>query len=230
MMAQSTSSRTLKPDPMVKWTKVLALATIGLTVGTAALVATGVVAILAANDQSVIAAKAEIDASTQNKLTEISQFNSREQLRAVIGLASINGFSSVNLSNEPGFTNVATFQNYGGTRTGHFKAWSHIKYFDKEVPNNLDLSKPYSTLELGDTIVGPGAPSPIAIFISKGEVDKVVAKQGVLVMWGLATYNDIFDVETEHVVSFCYNVNISLVGVNYAFNGSPLKPECNYSK
>ena len=238
LMAQNPPSRTPPPQvpsvteaSMAKWTRILAFSTIGLMIFTAALVGTSVWAILTAQDQNATAIKAEIDASEQNKITQAAQFDTREQLRAVIGLAGLNGFASVNApNNEPGFTTVATFQNYGGTRTEHFIAWASIHYFEKELPNGIDLTKPYDKVDLRDVIVGPGAPSPIAVFTTKKDVDAAVARQGVLVIWGLANYNDVFSPDQNHVVSFCYNVNVSSLNGQYIFNSSPLRAECNYSR
>ncbi len=236
-MAQNVSSRTqstvaVSPTEaaIAKWTKWLAISTIGLVIFTAALVGTSIVNILDAEKQTEIANKAEIDATTQNRLTEITQFNTREQLRAVVGFIGITGFASVNPeNNQPGFINIATFQNFGGTRTGHFSDWASIVYFDKEVPNSMDFSKPYSKLDFHDTIVAPGAPSVISVGIQKSDVDRALAKQGIIIMWGQATYSDIFNLEISHTVSFCYNVNVSLLNEQYNFKPSPFKPECNFS-
>jgi hypothetical protein len=35
------------------------------------------------------------------------------------------------------------FQNFGGTRTGLFKAHISLKYFEGGVPANLNLDRPY---------------------------------------------------------------------------------------
>jgi hypothetical protein len=43
-------------------------------------------------------------------------------------------------------------------------------------------------------------------------------------------YSDIFNVEVRHEVSFCFNINPTLVNGNLVFNPIPFRASCTYSR
>jgi hypothetical protein len=76
------------------------------------------------------------------------QMEAREQSRAVVTNPSTLIVLPDDLEKAGAVAIVApAFQNFGSTRTHHFKATINLKYFDGAIPNNLDVSQPYLKVE-----------------------------------------------------------------------------------
>jgi hypothetical protein len=173
-----------------------------------------------------------------------TQKDTREQLRALIAL-SLNTpvFPANFVNNKPTvYAFVASFHNYGGTRTANFTAWASVKYFDGEVPNNQDFSKPYvKTDNLQNAVIAPNGDIQVApVTVTSDEVAKAVNKQGVIVLWGHADWADVFNTSQIHHISFCLSPNpvpspvppptgSSVFQPDFIFQTAPFKAECNAS-
>ncbi len=176
--------------------------------------------------------------------TSLSNENKvEEQLRAVVGSQSgvvapakdKNGNNSVGISIQ--------FQNFGGTRTAYFWAWSSIGYFKDGVPNNLDLSKPNIQIDTVKTVIGPNAGYALApVGVTKEEMDAAATGKGILLLWGRAGYADIYSPKTEQPIQFCQKFTVTMApkdpknpnvlgGVNgYFIVASNYKNDCNSNK
>ena len=159
-----------------------------------------------------------------------AQNETRQQLKAYV---TFTGGSQI-ISNDPGGKTInylfqPQFHNWGGTRTGHFVAWASVKYFDGDVPNNLDFSKPFDKITAQDTIIGPNGVAPIGVTLPVDDAIKAKNKQGTVVMWGRADWADIYNPSDTKTVSFCLKlIPVSSDGDNRIFfQPVPYKPECN---
>jgi hypothetical protein len=169
----------------------------------------------------------------QWKVASDAQTDTREQLRAVVTLSQGNQFVSTDKDGKPTFYSIApVFQNTGGTRTAKFFAWTSLHYFEKEVPNSHDFSKPWNKVDLSYTVIGPNGVAPIpAVAVTQEEVLKTFEQKGVIVWWGHAEYSDIFQPEVLHPISFCLLVTPTNKTTNgqILLQSSPYRADCNRS-
>lgn len=169
----------------------------------------------------------------QWKVANASQVDTREQLRAVVTYQLMNEFVVNDKDGKPiAYAFQAQFYNSGGTRTAFFRPWVSIHYFDNEVPNNLDLTKPWSKFEPTSTILGGNSVSQMQpVTITANEADKVRQKQGVALIWGHADYADIFQPNKIHLIDFCLTLeSITTIDGKSVLQPVPYKPECNINK
>jgi hypothetical protein len=151
-------------------------------------------------------------------------------LRAFVNIVGVNQAIVPDKDNKPAFYFFQpVFQNYGSTRTATFTAWASIKYFDGGVPNNQDLTKPFSKINPSNTIIGQNGIYPMQpVDITAEEQGKIIAKQGVGLLWGHADFADIFNPATIHPISFCYLLNpIQATNGQIVLQPIPYRPECN---
>ena len=85
----------------------------------------------------------------QWKVASDAQTDTRQQLRALV---TYQGMGE-NIINDPngkpiGFVFQPTYFNSGGTRTAIFHVWQSIHYFEKSVPDNIDLTKPLEKIDI----------------------------------------------------------------------------------
>jgi hypothetical protein len=159
-----------------------------------------------------------------------AQNETRQQLKAYV---TFEGGSQITGNDPSGKTINYLFQprfhNWGATRTSHFVAWASVKYFDGDVPNNLDFSKPFEKVSAQDTILGPNGVSSIGVTLPVDDAIKTKNKQGIAVIWGHADWGDIYNPGDLRSVSFCLKlVPVSSDGDNrILFAPQPYKPECN---
>ena len=180
----------------------------------------------------------------QWKIAADTQSDNREQLRALVAVSHNIPVSPVNfVNNKPSdYAFSISVHNYGGTRTAHFKAWVSVKYFEGEVPNNEDFTKPYKDTPSLDVVMAPNGDNPMPpVTVSSEEVTKAVNKQGAIVLWGHADWADIFNPGQMHHISFCVSPNPVPIAVteqaggspgfrpDFIFQTAPYKAECNTS-
>jgi hypothetical protein len=188
-----------------------------------------------------------------------TQADNREQLRALVSLSNnITVLPANFVEHKPTiYAFIANFHNFGGTRTARFTAWVSIKYFDGEVPNNQDFSKPYNKMDnIRDSVIAPGGDNQVApVAVTSDEVGKAVSKQGVIVLWGRVEWADIFNPSQIHHISFCFSPNPTPISPatpvpapveqsqpskveeggsstfrpDFAFQPAPFRAECNAS-
>lgn len=134
-----------------------------------------------------------------------AQADTREQLRAVVSNTANLTFIPDNIDQPGAVASLAPiYQNFGATRTDHFKASVSVKYFDDAIPNNLDLSKPYLDFKALDTIIGPNSPySGLAVSIPIEDVKKAKDGKGQILYWSEGEFSDIFNPKTIHHIRFC---------------------------
>jgi len=159
-----------------------------------------------------------------------AQNETRQQLKAYV---TFEGASQL-IGNDPAGKTInylfrPQFHNWGSTRTSHFVGWASVQYFDGDVPNNLDLSKPYIKIPAEDTIVGPNGISIIAVTLPVDDAIKAKNKQGVVIIWGHVDWADIYNPSDIKSIRFCLKlVPVSSNGDNgIIFQPQPYKPECN---
>jgi len=171
-----------------------------------------------------------------------AQRDTREQLRAVVN--PVGGEAIYSTSPTPdhkilAITFIANFRNNGGTRTAWFHGWISAHYFDGAgPPNNLDLTKPYDKIDTSDTVIGPNAVTgvgPATIF--GNDVDRLLARQGIGLVWGYVEYADIFDPAKSHPIGFCLlvtpvqpNPAVPPGGLPPLPSLTPYRSDCNYSR
>jgi hypothetical protein len=128
---------------VAKWTRAVAIYTLALVILTAILAAAAIVSNIFIYQQFRVASDALKD--------------TREQQRAVIYQDGADILTILNPDETPGVMAISVpIYNVGSTRTAWFRGWISAVYFDgTSPPNNLDLSKPYSQMDLTDTII-PG--------------------------------------------------------------------------
>jgi hypothetical protein len=202
---------------LVTWTKVVGVFTGLLFVATLCLFfATGMTAYFVWGQWN-----AAID--TQN--------DARKQLDAFVVFA---GGTQI-IGNDPqgktlSYIFVTKFQNFGSTRTQHFAGWHSIHYFDKEIPNSQDFTKPVSAIDVYDTTIGPNTTYEMpAISITPDEAIKAKNKMGVVVIWGSVDWSGLYNNGQLFPILFCLKLEpVSSVGdERIVFKAIPLKPECN---
>jgi hypothetical protein len=124
-----------------------------------------------------------------------AQNDARKQLNAYVvffGIIMINNNSPDGKTIN--YAVIPRWQNYGGTRTAHFDAWTNIKYFDKAVPDNMDFSRPEAKIDYYDsTIAGNGAYDMPALGFEKEKFIKAKNGEGVIVVWGRADWQGLYD-------------------------------------
>lgn len=167
----------------------------------------------------------------QWKVANKSQIDTREQLRAVV---TIEAVFVAPISDESkkivSYNIVPSFHNFGGTRTAGFKAWLSVKYFEGGVPNNLDLGKPYNAVDMSNQIIGPNSSYQLPpAGVPAADVDSALGNKGVILLWGVGDYSDIFDPATIHTFQFCSTVKPQADPTTkvVAFATLPFRPDCN---
>lgn len=196
---------------MVNWTRAVAIFTF-------CLVATSAVSDWFIFQQWSVANKAQTD--------------TREQLRAVVGGPTFNEFIINDKDGKPlAYAFQPQYFNSGGTRTGVFRGWQSIHPFEGEVPNNLDFSRPLSSIDIPDGVIPANSPSNVQpVTLSADDVTKVVQKQETALIWGHADWADIFEPNKVHHIGFCMKLeSISLIGGPQGLKPVPYRPDCNYS-
>jgi hypothetical protein len=167
----------------------------------------------------------------QYKVANDTQTDTREQLRAVVTYVGANVIVTNDKDNKPAFYSIfANFHNFGGTRTARFRAWDSIHYFEGNVPNNVDFSKPFSNLDLSDAVIGPNSQYQLsAITISQETAEKAMKKEGSILYWGEAEYSDIFTPTTTHNLAFCLSITPTANTTNgqVALTLNPYRNDCN---
>jgi hypothetical protein len=202
------------------WTRVLATSTVVLSIAT------------------IVSAYFlwRTDETLKQTLVEIrnSIAVNREQLRAVVSFTGGTVLITKDKEGKPTYYIFsALFQNHGGTRTEHFKAWDSIHFFENTVPNNLDLAKPWQQLDTSDTIIGPNSPYQLqGVTIDNDTVQKVLRKEGVILLWGKAEWSDIFEPAIVHPIGFCMLVipNQATTTGEILPQFVPYRNDCNYNK
>lgn len=160
----------------------------------------------------------------------------RSQLRAVMQLTSIQtiiGVMEETLTPNVGF--LSTFQNLGGTRAEKVSGWQSIQYFEGSVPFNADLSKPAKEIEKASPqAVGPNANFQIApVGLKPAELEKAIKREGIIVIWGAVTYNDIYSPTTPRNIFFCQRVTVgqpqpaTSPEKQMVFTITPFRGDCN---
>jgi hypothetical protein len=121
------------------------------------------------------------------------------------------------------------YHNWGGTRTGYFSGWTSVQYFDKEIPNSQDFTKPYKLLPFNATTIGANADAEQFVSLSAADAVKAKNKEGIAVIWGHADWSTIYEPAKTYSVSFCLElVPVSSEGDNHIlFSFRPLKAGCN---
>jgi hypothetical protein len=159
-----------------------------------------------------------------------AQFDTREQLRAIV----TNPLTTIAVPDDlekPGFVAVVpNFQNFGGTRTHHFRGNINVKYYEGGIPNNIDLSKPYLNVAVQDTIIGPNSTYQMQVGLPVEDLKKAQTGAGQVLFWGNAEYSDIFEPKKIHHVSMCTLI-LPHEGADkkVAFQIVPYQPDCNRS-
>jgi hypothetical protein len=159
-----------------------------------------------------------------------SQIDVREQLRAAVTYQQL---AEIMYSDATGKVTAYGFQpqfiNSGGTRTGVFRPWYSIKYFDKEVPYNMDFSKPIERVDIVDAVLPANGTSQLTIVSLGAEyIDKIAKKDGVGLIWGHVDWADIFEPKKIHSIDICLLLeSITTVDGKTALRPVPYKPECN---
>jgi hypothetical protein len=170
-----------------------------------------------------------------------TQKDNREQLRAAVTVEkSILVLPGIDQNKKlTGYAFVVSFHNFGGTRTATFYGWDSVKYFDGSVPNNLDLTKPFNPLDQStiNAVIGPQTSFPLPpVGVSADDVDKVVNKKGVVLLWGMTGYSDLFEPNHLHREQFCLLIEPVLGADNkpvpgptggIALQSVSLRPDCN---
>jgi len=128
------------------------------------------------------------------------------------------------------FAFTAQFQNFGGTRTSRFHAWTSVHYFDGAVPNSLDFGKPWSKVDVADIVIGPNSPLLLTpVSVTPEEAAKALKKEGMIIQWGAAEYSDIFEPDKIHTLNFCLLMQPANTpnGPATAFQPVPYQNDCN---
>jgi hypothetical protein len=91
-----------------------------------------------------------------------------------------------------------------------------VKYFEPDVPNNTDFSKPFDKIDdIPNTIVGPNGESDITVALPVDDAIKAKNKQGIAIIWGHVDWSDIYNTDDVKSISFCLKlVPASSVGDN----------------
>ncbi len=165
-------------------------------------------------------------ASTANS----TQADIREQSRAFVTFV---GAQQINYNDPTGTTINYNFQthyhNWGTTRTNEFDGWTSVKYFENEVPNNMDFSKPFEAVPIVPGIIGGNADAFEVVNLPSGDAIKAKDKQGIVIIWGFGEWADIYHPGIVNPVRFC----LKLVPAksdgdnNIVFQPIIFKPECN---
>lgn len=197
---------------MVRWTRILSIFTVVLAVASCI---------------------ADVFIIGQWHAATEAQQDTRQQLRAAVGWAGVTIVPANMVNKQPTtYALVGMFQNYGNTRTNTFTAWDSVKYFEHDVPNDQDFTRPYNKIETHNLIIGPNSPQVLgAVTLSKIEVDHVIHHDGVAVLWGHADWSDVFDRTTSHPINVCVFLIPQLApdGNLVGFNAIPVRPDCNTS-
>jgi hypothetical protein len=105
-----------------------------------------------------------------------------------------------------------------------------VVYFDKSVPNSMDLSKPWTKVDVADIVIGPNNSAVLAaVGMSPEDAGKALKKEGPILQWGYAEYADIFEPEKTHTIHFCYLMQPRSTSNEPAtgFQPVPYQNDCN---
>ncbi len=168
----------------------------------------------------------------QWRLSNSQMIDTREQLRAFVSGPNFAEVVAKKADGKLRYGFVAQFQNSGGTRTAKFNGWNSIKYFPGEIPNNLDLSKPWMKIDPAEVVIGPNGVAQLSpITIEDDEAHKTLNKEGEVLIWGRAEFADIFQPTVMHPLSFCFL--LIPAGTDdrgqITFTPRPYRNECNTS-
>jgi hypothetical protein len=182
----------------------------------------------------------------QGNNTTIAQNDMREQSRAyvtflgIIQLVNPQSPQSIQASQPPqppqsgqtiNYVFQSIFHNYGTTRTSKYSGWTSVKYFEKDVPNSQDFSKPYEAIPIIPANIGGNGDAFTLVALPAEDAIKAKNKQGVVIIWGHADWADIYHPDGVHPVNFCWKLipARSDGDNNIMFQGTPYKPDCNTS-
>ncbi len=161
------------------------------------------------------------------------QIDTREQLRAVVAPGPSSIIVTQGSDKKPShYSFVLAFQNFGGTRTGKFSAWDSIQFYPGGVPNNVDFSKPRSSINLANAVIGPNSTYQLPpVTITAEEVERASKGEGKIVIWGRGIYSDIFS-STEHNIAICLLMNPTTKTTTgeIALDVVPYRSDCNMSE
>jgi hypothetical protein len=197
---------------MVGWTRALSVATI-------------IIAIATASSGFFILKQWQSVTDAQN--------DAREQLRAYVtfdgGSQIVNDDARDPQRKTINYIFASNFHNWGATRTSKFSAWASVSYFEKDVPNSQDFSKPYESVPVEGTIIGANSVVTLYVSLKTDDAIKAKNKQGVVIIWGHAEWADIYSANYVKPINFCLKLEpVSSDGDNrIIFHASPYKTECN---
>lgn len=168
----------------------------------------------------------------QWKVSSDAQTDTRQQLRAVVTLQGVNEQTAADKDGKISYYAFSPIlQNTGGTRTARFSSWDSIKYFEGAVPNNIDFSKPFISIDIVQSVIAGGGivqQQPITITAADGE--NITQNKGVGLLWGHAEYADIFSPTVAHNIWYCYKlVSVTTTDGKTVFQTAPYKNDCNSS-
>jgi hypothetical protein len=213
--AQPRQNAPTAPNPierdMVKWTRAVAVFTFFLV---------------------IVSAVSDFFIFQQWKVASDAQSDTRIQLKAVV--VANNAVQTVikDTQGKPTlYIVLMNFQNVGSTRTERFNAWMSLHYFDGDIPNNIDFSKPWSKVDAADTVIGPNSSYPLVTAISADDVAKASAGSGKIALWGHAEYSDVFEPKVSQPIRLCYllNATMSPNSPDIVLLPVPYRNDCNSS-
>jgi hypothetical protein len=170
----------------------------------------------------------------QLKIASDAQVDSRSQLRAWVTFQGATVLVTNDKDNKPAFYSIVpTFQNFGGTRTARFNGWTNIQFFEGDVPNNVDLTKPRLKIDTADTVIGPNSIYQLApITFTANEVDRADKKESTLLMWGRAQWSDVFEPSVSHDISVCivFTPTSKTTNGQVALQAVPYRTDCQFNR
>lgn len=198
---------------LARWTIVLGLATLVLSVATIVSAY-----FLLATEQTI---KKQIGATLA-------------QLRAYVGTQQI--IYDPKLTAEPGRPNIflgsamgVTWKNFGVTPAKDLEYWLSAKWYPPGI--EPDFSKPTEKIpEHNFMTLGSGSESSSPpLFVPAVDVEKAMSGQGRVFFWGEAIYRDVFPDTPPRHFHFCLVVTNMPKAGNEPSGFSVYKPECNFS-
>jgi hypothetical protein len=166
----------------------------------------------------------------QYRIANDTQRDTREQLRAFVSLSGIIAGNVLDKDGKVTHRSVAIqLENSGGTRTARSRAWASLHYFDGNIPDSLDLSKPWTHIDARTLSLGAGAVTLLApSTITEDEAEKANKKLGRVLLWGSYEYADIFNPGIVYPVSFCFVMEPTpTIDGGFTFSPVPYRDDCN---
>jgi hypothetical protein len=172
-------------------------------------------------------------AALQGQLSQMQKQSALtiSQLRPKLALSFNGPKEPIKIEGEEGWLVTPTWINHGGSEGIYFWGWDNGRLFTPGAPKDFDFLTFGGDVSTASKVtIGINEPHlQISKFLSRNDVQSIVDKKSMFIMWGYVEYRESLPGNQVHHVHWCYEVFPVDAGATYIFSYSAYRPECNSS-